>query len=404
MATVLLPFGLGYYLSYLYRTMNAVIEQQLRTEVGLSPAELGFLTSVYFVSFAAVQLPLGVYLDRLGPRRVQAVLLLVAAAGGALFAIGDGFAALSVGRALIGLGVAGCFMAVLKANALWWPRDRLPLANGVTAAFGSFGALSATLPVELALSVTGWREIFLLIAAATVVIAVGTFLVVPEKPGDGDRVTRLWVQVADIGTIYRDPFFWRPGFMIIAGFAAYISYQTLWAGPWLRDVGGFDRLGVANRLLLIQAGMFVGVITGGLLADRLARTGRALRRVIVGGVSLFLLVQVLLILEVTALAGLLWTAFGIFGASLFLFYSLYAQHYPAGLIGRVNTANNLLLFSAAFAVQWGIGAVIGLWPELADQRYAPDAHRTAFLIVLAFELAAFLWFVWPRAADRETPR
>ena len=136
--TVLVPFGLGYYLSYLYRTMNAVIAPQLVAEIGLSAADLGFLTSVYFITFAAVQLPLGVALDRYGPRRVQAVLLVAAALGGGLFAVGESFAMLSLGRACIGLGVSGCFMAALKANAIWWPRHRLPLFNNITASFGGF--------------------------------------------------------------------------------------------------------------------------------------------------------------------------------------------------------------------------------------------------------------------------
>ena len=153
---VMLPFGFGYYLSYLYRTMNAVIAPQLMAEMGLSAGDLGFLTSVYFITFAAVQLPLGLALDRFGPRRVQAAVLLLAALGGYLFAFGDDFTALCVGRAFIGLGVSACFMAVLKANAIWWRPERLPLVNNITAAFGSFGALSATVPVEALLGVMGW--------------------------------------------------------------------------------------------------------------------------------------------------------------------------------------------------------------------------------------------------------
>ena len=81
--TVLVPFGLGYYLSYLYRTVNIVIAKPLATDLSLSAADLGFLTSVYFIVFAAFQTPLGVLLDRYGPRRIQAALLIFAAAGGA---------------------------------------------------------------------------------------------------------------------------------------------------------------------------------------------------------------------------------------------------------------------------------------------------------------------------------
>jgi len=103
---VLLPFVSGYYLSYLYRSINALISEALVAEFALSPGNLGFLTATYFLAFGLIQLPLGIWLDRFGPRRVQAVLLSIAAAGAALFATADGFVALALGRGLIGLGVA----------------------------------------------------------------------------------------------------------------------------------------------------------------------------------------------------------------------------------------------------------------------------------------------------------
>ena len=159
-ATVLLPFGCGYFLSYLYRTVNVVLAPRLAADLTLSAADLGLLTSLYFIVFAAFQTPLGILLDRYGPRRVQGGLLLFAAAGSALFAISDDFLLVSLGRGLIGLGVSGCLMAALKANVLWFPLQRLPLVNGATVAFGSFGALVGTVPVEWAASLFGWREIF----------------------------------------------------------------------------------------------------------------------------------------------------------------------------------------------------------------------------------------------------
>ncbi len=165
--TVLTPFGLGYYLSYLVRTVNVIIAPALVADFSLGAADLGLLTSVYFIVFAAFQVPLGVLLDRYGPRRVQAALLLIAALGGAMFAVGESFTMLAVARGCIGLGVSGCLMGAFKANVMWWPRERLALVNGCTVAFGSFGALSATVPVEMLLQAIGWRGIFALIAAAT---------------------------------------------------------------------------------------------------------------------------------------------------------------------------------------------------------------------------------------------
>lgn len=112
------PFAFGYFLSYLFRTVNAVIAPDLARDLGLQPASLGLLTAAYFLAFAAFQLPLGVLLDRFGPRRVEAGLLLVAAAGALVFARAESLGGLIAGRALIGFGVSSCLMAAFKGFAL----------------------------------------------------------------------------------------------------------------------------------------------------------------------------------------------------------------------------------------------------------------------------------------------
>ncbi len=142
---VFIPFALGFFLSYLFRTVNAVIAPDLVRDIGVDPASLGLLTSAYFLSFAAFQLPLGVLLDRYGARRVEATLLLFAAAGAFVFARAETLTGLMLGRALIGLGVSACLMAAFKAFTLWFPAERLPLANGIQMISGGVGALVSLL-------------------------------------------------------------------------------------------------------------------------------------------------------------------------------------------------------------------------------------------------------------------
>jgi hypothetical protein len=120
---VFLPFAIGYYLSYLFRTINALIAAPLTLEIGLDAGELGLLTSVYFLTFAAAQIPIGILLDRFGPRQIQSVLLIAAALGAALFAVADNYLLLFVARALVGLGVAASLTAGLKALVLWFPKE-----------------------------------------------------------------------------------------------------------------------------------------------------------------------------------------------------------------------------------------------------------------------------------------
>ena len=121
---VFLCFAGGYFLSYAFRSINAVIAPALLAELGLSNADLGLLSSAYFISFASLQLPLGIWLDKYGPRKTESALLLIAAAGAAIFASSSTLAGLWLGRALIGAGVSSCLMAPLKAYRLWYAPER----------------------------------------------------------------------------------------------------------------------------------------------------------------------------------------------------------------------------------------------------------------------------------------
>ncbi|MFC1674033.1 MFS transporter, partial [Pseudomonadota bacterium] len=160
MARVFVPFALGYFLSYLYRVVNAVIAPELVGELALDASALGLLTAAYFLTFAAFQLPLGILLDRYGPRRVEAALLVFAALGAALFAWAPDTNTLILARALIGFGVSACLMASFKAFIMWFPIERIPLINGLQLAAGGLGALVATQPVEMMLDFTDWRGVF----------------------------------------------------------------------------------------------------------------------------------------------------------------------------------------------------------------------------------------------------
>jgi len=385
------PFAFGYFLSYLFRTVNAVIAPNLAVDLGLDPADLGLLTSAYFLAFAAFQLPLGILLDRFGPRRVEAGLLLFAATGALLFSRAESLTGLIAGRALIGLGVSACLMAAFKAFSLWFPPERLPLANGVQMVSGGLGALFATVPVETALQVTDWRGVFALLALLTLAAALAVFMVVPEREQQAGGES-FHDQLAGLRSILASRNFWRIAPWACAAQSAYLSIQGLWSGPWLRDVAGFDRPQVARTLLGLSLAMIAGYFSFGSLAERLARRGIPPSRVAAGGMGLFILVQ-LLIAWVPLAVLPLWLAFGFSGTACILPYAILSQSFPRHLAGRANTALNLLVFVGAFAAQWAIGAIIGLWPQTSAGGYAADGYRWAFSLLVFFQLLAAGWYV-----------
>lgn len=391
LARVFIPFALGYFLSFLTRVVNAVIAPDLVRELNLSAADLGFLTSVYFLAFAAFQLPLGVALDRFGPRRTAALLLLVAALGAVLFATAQGTTMLTVGRALMGLGVSGCLMAPFTAYRTWFPVERLPLVNGWQMAAGGLGALTGTVPIEALLRFTDWRGVFVVFAVAIVAGSAIIYFVVPRRGVEGVDAS-LAIQIKGFVNVFRSPLFRRVAPLTMASQGTFLGIQSLWSGPWLRDVAGLDRPDVANTLLLIALAMIGGFLAIGAIAERLGRYGIRTITVALVGIVAFQLVQLALVLQWTTVTTPLWMLFGFFGTGNVLCYTALSQTFPAQVAGRVNSGLNLLVFITAFAVQWGIGAVIGLWPTTTDGGYAPAGYQAAFGVMLAIQALALAWY------------
>jgi len=389
---VFIPFAGGYFLSYLYRVVNAVLAPDLVADLGIGPAELGLLTSTYFLTFAAFQIPLGVLLDRYGPRKIEAILLIFAATGALVFARADSLAGLVAGRALIGFGVSACLMAAFTAFVMWFPTERLAQINGIQMAAGGLGALTATAPVEAALKFTDWRGVFTLLAALTLAAAAAVFFIVPDKPRKGGAGS-LSGQLRGIGEVFTSPVFWRIAPLTTISQASFFSIQGLWAGPWLRDVAGLERTAAAGILLAVAVAMVAGFIFLGTLAQRLGRVGWRPIGVAVGGMSGFMLIQGLLVAQWVGMPIVVWVLFGILGTSGIVSYADLSQRFPAHLTGRVNTGLNLLVFVAAFAAQWGTGAVINLWPATSSGGYDPAAYRAGFGMMLALQAIGMLWFV-----------
>ena len=388
---IFLPFALGYFLSYLYRTVNAVIAPNLAADIGVDPSGLGLLTAAYFIAFASSQLPLGVLLDRFGSRRIEALLLLFAATGAFVFSRSETLTGLVVGRAFIGFGVSACLMAAFKAFAMWFPAPQLPLINGIQMTSGGLGALSATAPVEFLLGLMGWRAVFLILALVTLVVALIVFLVVPDKQ-ETKPPDSLHEQMAGIKEVFTSPVFWRIAPWATLSQAAYLAIQGLWSGPWLRDAAGYDRAEIAQVLLLVAVAMTAGYLLLGIVANRLSRAGWSPLTVAALGMLVFMLVQVWIVSGRVANARLVWMLFGFFGTSGILCYADLSQRFASRLAGRVNTGLNLLVFIAAFTAQWGIGAVIDIWPSTRTG-YAVVGYQAGFGLMLGLQSMAVVWFL-----------
>ena len=390
---VFLPFAAGYYLSFLFRTINASISPALASEFGLDAAKTGLLASVYFLVFAGVQIPIGVLLDRYGPRRVQSVLLVMAAGGATLFGTATGFSELLVARAMIGLGVAASLMAGLKAVVIWFPKERIALVNGCMIMLGSLGAVTATAPTDWVLDWIGWRSLFEVLTFATIAIAAFTYFAVPQD-ATNEVASTTPPQQLTLWSVYSDVRFLRLAPLSAACIGSSWAQQSLWAAPWLADVEGLDRQSLMTQLFIMALGISLGALLLGVMADRLRKRGITAEVLLAAMGGVFIVAELAVILRLPMPSLLPWCVVSVMGAATVLSYAMIAEYFPQGLAARANGALNLAHFGAAFAVQYGIGLIVGQWSS-QDGHYPLIAYQLAFGISVAFQAAALLWFAVP---------
>ena len=397
-ARVFACFALGYLLSYALRAINAVIAPSLTAELGLSNADLGLLSSAYFISFGCMQLPLGVWLDKYGSRRTESALLLCAAAGAVVFATSTTLAGLWLGRALIGVGVSACLMAAFKAYRLWFaPERQSQLASWMLVA-GTAGALSATVPVTLALPLLGWRGIFWVVAAALLAVTAAIFVLLRDvERSHGQAAPACSDASADGGYrhIFGSAYFWRMGVLGLANHGIFFALQSLWAGPWLMTVLGKTQQQTSSILFAFNLVLLLAYLALGWSAPRLAARGWNTHRMIGVGIAGMLLAQGAMLATRAPSSWLLWLALALCVPVTTLVQSNVALAFPAALAGRANSAYNLQLFIGAFATQWGFGVLVD---ALKGRGAAPpDAFRMALAVAIALQAAAWIYFLFSRA-------
>jgi len=385
---LLIPFAAGYFVSFLLRNVNAIIAPDLSAALGLSAADLGVLTAAYFLTFASIQLPLGILLDHYGARRVEAFLLLIAALGCIGFALGTNLFELIGARALIGLGVSACLMASFKVLAVWYPPERLPSLNAAVMVAGGLGALAATTPLARGVDWLGWRHMFFVLAALTILVAIVVFTT-PEKPNT--RSTESFKrQLQALADILKSSVFWTYAPMTASGLGGFVALQGLWAVPWLMDVSGETRDGAAFHMLLTTVAMVCGWLATATLVDPLRRLGVSPGHFMTICNLIGLLLMGCLWLGVGD-TRLIWFLRGVFYAVGNIAFADLTARFAPTLAGRVNTALNFCTFMGAFGVQIGYGILLN---SLTQSGWTlVQSHQVAFGILAVLQGAGLFWYL-----------
>ena len=401
---VFIPFMTAYFLSELFRNINGIVGPRIEQALALSAKELGLMTSLFLIAIAGSQLIVGVYLDRYGARRTVSCLLLIGAVGAFLFASGQ-FLWMSIGRFLLGIGMAGCWTAAFKVNAQWWPANRLAFANGAIIGFAGMGALTATLPTHYILTFISWQTLFYGLSALTILVSLYLYFMAPDHPDDKAQIKNMPEKqnmLEEFGgflVILRNPVFIAIGPLSIICQGAWLSYQGLWAGAWLRQVEGLSSNSTAFFLLLLAIFVVLGNFILGALADKLTQKGIARSHICLLICLLYVLVQLLIVMNIVAFSPYLWAIFGFFVSGSILAYAILSHALPIHMAGRAVSLLNLFATLAGFLIQYGVGYILNLWPAIAIGEYPSIAHQRAFLLVIIIQMLALIWGYYKNATS-----
>ena len=368
-ALVFLAFAAAYFCSALVRAITATLSPVLTLDFALQSRDLGLLAGGYFLGFAAMQLPLGSWLDQHGPKRVILYFLSLAVLGCLAFSMATSFAWLLAARVLIGMGASACLMAPLTGYRRWLAAPALLRANSWMLMTGSLGMLASTLPVQWLMPLTGWRPLFWLMALLLALSMLAIAALVPAWQQHGAASGHaaacdlsILAGPSNLPPSYRD--IWRSRYFQTMSPLAFFNYgglvaiQTLWAGPWMVKVAGYSPLQAAAGLFYINAVMLVTFWGWGMVNPGLVRRGWSANRLVAWGMPLNLLVLTACIAGGANTGWPGWALFCMTASVMGLAQPAVGMSFAPQLAGRALSGYNLVIFSGVFVVQWGIGLLI----------------------------------------------
>jgi predicted MFS family arabinose efflux permease len=385
-------------ISQFLRTSIGVIAPDLAREIGVSAAGIGLLASVFFLTFAAAQVPIGVAIDRFGPRLIMLVSTAAAVGGVVVFAIATSPELLILGRALMGLGCASFFMAPLVIYSRWFRPERFSTVVGLQLGFSGMGVLFATAPLAYGTAAIGWRASFLVVAAIAALVGLVVFLIARDHP-PGEPLSRtsasLRESIGGLGAVWRTPAVFPVFAMQFAGYSTLVTVLGLWGGPYLTHVHGYDLAGRGDLLLLLAV-VNVGASLAWGPTDRLFKSYK--RPVLIGATATIASLIWIAAVGQPARGGLIaWLI--LFGAAA-SYTPVLTAHGRALFVpehlGRGLTLLNLGTMAGVFVFQSLTGAVVNLF-EAPGGTYPADAYRAAFATEAG--LLAICTLIYLRASD-----
>lgn len=382
--------------SQFLRSAVGVIAPNLVTELNISAAGLALLSSSFFLAFAIAQIPIGMLIDRFGPRMTMLWSTAIAVAGCIVFALGPDQNTLILGRVLMALGCSSFYVAPLAIYARWFKPKYFSTVVGAQLGLSGLGLLAATAPLALAAATIGWRAGFIIVAVLAALSGLIVLLWVrddpPGAPKPEHKKENLRESLRGLLVVTRTPSFWPIFAMFVSNYAVLIAILGLWGGPYLAHVYGYDLPTRGFYLLVLAVASTVSVFVWG-PADRLFGNYRT--PILLGaGMTLAMLVWLALAGKMNEGVLLVW--FALYGLVTGFAPVITAQGralFPPQLVGRGLTLFNLATMGGVFLFQTAMGAVIEYMAP-GQTVYPLAAYQVSFGVVaglLALSIVCFLF-------------
>lgn len=402
-----LIWGLGalfYCYAFFQRVAPSVMVGELMRDFAVGATITGVLSALYFYAYAGLQIPVGLLLDRFGPRKMVTWAAGLSALGSIAFASADGLTPAYFGRLLIGLGASVSWVGALKLAAAWFPPQRFALLTGLTMAMGMAGAIGAQAPLSASVAAFGWRGTLMGAAGFAALLAIACWMIVRDHPQDM-RSAAPAPQTADFGmmkqllSVLKEPQTYLCGGFGALLAATPLAFAGLWGVPYMMQTYGIDRPAAALSTSVMLAGWGVGAPLVGWITDRVG--SRKIPMLAVSSSALLCCMGWLYLpgLSLPAVYAL-FLAHGLASGGIVLCFATAREHNFAWAGGAALGVVNMMMMSTGAIFQPLVGWVLDrAWDgRLIDgaRVYAPDAYIQALTVLVACQCGSLLCAIFVR--------
>ena len=382
-------FAFGFFISNLLRSITATLTPALSSEFNLSAGNLGLLAGGYFLGFSIMQIPAGILLDRFGPKKVISYFLIIALIGTISFALAKSFTGLLISRVFIGVGVAACLMGPLTGYRVWFEKKYQQRSNSWMLMVANIGFVTSTLPVQILIPVIGWRSIFIIIAALILISIVLISLFIPSWKTQINKVENT--NIKSLSQIWRNKFFISLIPLAFFNYGGVQAIQTLWAGPWMLNVSGYNAIQSATGLFWINVTMLFSFLIWGYFLPKISSTRIESMKIVKLGLPISYLVLLVLIIMGEKAGATMFALYILSSIVISLTQPAIALNFPSHLAGKSLTSLNVFLFSGTFFVQWIIGLMVDFSRSLGANIVL--SYQISFSIFLFACILSYLFFI-----------